>query len=165
LACEQVPDDSALIVCDDDIAYKSAFITTILQEWRANPSQLYTYCSPQIAGYKGFVVQKRLIKSILNHSRPDSCFFVDDDFIAHSARKLGLSVVPVLYKGDNRLHCSMDQHESATHPAWAYELQTRGNRKELETACKRDFIKLHKGQRRLGCVGRSKWLKDDFDTN
>ena len=159
---DQIQDDSALLICDDDIVYKPSFVTTILQEWHMDPSKIYTYCSPQVAGYKGFVVQKRLIKPILNHSRPESCFSVDDDFIAYSARKLGLTVVPVSYEGDTRPHCSMDQRETQTHPPWDYELQTRGDRKELERLCKRDFMEAHKTQPWHGCVGRSKWLEGDF---
>ena len=90
-----IPDNTALLICDDDIHYKKDFVKLIYNEYKKNTDKIYSYCysapPSDLEGYKGFMMKKSLIKPILNINRPQSCFTIDDDFISEWVRQNKIS--------------------------------------------------------------------------
>jgi hypothetical protein len=141
-----IPDNSAILVCDDDIVYKSDFVVNIYNEYKRDKTKMYTYCyNRSIEGYHGYMIQKKVIKPILNIKRPESCFRVDDNFIEKSIELLNIKTSPVTYDGRSDGFCCIDKKKTDTHPDW-YELEidTLNNKRELITdQCKKDIIILN----------------------
>ena len=138
---DDISDNSAILICDDDIVYNKDFITIIYNKYKTDKNKLYTYCSNRIEGFKGFMVQKKRIKSILNFRRPDSCFRIDDNFIEWGVKKLNIEVISVPYNGDTSWDCSFDRAKTDTHPKWS-ELNF-DNRKSMIKKCLYDLNKLN----------------------
>jgi len=135
---DNISDNSAILVCDDDLVYNKDFVTTIYNEYKKDPSKLYTYCYNTIEGYKGYMIQKSIIKPMLNFKRPESCFRIDDNFIQESLKKLNIEVIPVSYNGDNTWTCSFDKNIHDNHtPKW-HELKS-DNRGPMIQKCINDF--------------------------
>lgn len=138
---EDIHPESPLLVCDDDIHYKENFVKNIKREYYKDPRKLYAYCDKGIAGYQGFLVQKKRILPILGLRRPNICFRIDDDFISHSVDKLGIERMGVSYEGDTSWTCSMDQKKTDTHPAWG-ELAS-DNRQNMSHSCREEFHRMN----------------------
>tara|TARA_B100000902_G_scaffold373006_1_gene400524 strand:- start:995 stop:1744 length:750 start_codon:yes stop_codon:yes gene_type:complete len=116
---DTIPDNSALLICDDDIVYNKDFITIIYNKYKVNSNKLYTYCYNTIEGYKGYMVKKSIIKPIINFKRPESCFRIDDNFIQESVKKLNIEIIPVSYNNDTSWTCTFDINIHDNHtPKW-----------------------------------------------
>ena len=137
-----IPDDSAILICDDDLVYNKDFITTIHNIYKIDKNKLYTYCYNTIEGFQGYMIQKSIIKPMLNFKRPDSCFRIDDNFIQESVKKLNIEIVPVSYNGDTSWTCSVDMNKSNTHPEWS-ELRS-DHRPPMIQKCVNDFNSINK---------------------
>jgi len=136
-----IPDNSAILVCDDDIVYKSDFVVNIYNEYKRDKTKIYSYCSSSIQGFKGYMVKKNIIKPILNIKRPESCFRIDDDFIQESLKILNIDTIPVSYNDDTSWICTMNQKETDKHPKWdelGYD-----NREPIIDQCKKDIYKIN----------------------
>ena len=142
LLCKDIPDNAALLICDDDIVYKSKFVTTIYNQYKKDNTKIYTYCNKKIEGYLGYMVNKRRISPILDIKRPSSCFRIDDDFIENSVDMLNIEKEIVLYDNNNDWTCAFDKSKTDTHPPW-YVL-VKDNREPMVEECKRDMKELNK---------------------
>ena len=89
---DNIPDNAILLVCDDDIHYKTDFVKLIYTKYLKDDSKIYTYCTPTIEGFKGFMFKKSLLKPILNINRPESCFRIDDNLIQLFVKDASLSL-------------------------------------------------------------------------
>jgi len=140
-----IPDNSAILVCDDDIVYKSDFVVNIYNEYKRDKTKIYSYCSSYIGGFKGYMVKKKVIKPILNIKRPESCFRVDDNFIEKSIELLNIKTYPVTYDGRSDGFCCIDKKKTDTHPDW-YQLDSdkiNNKRNSMINKCKKDIIILN----------------------
>ena len=137
-----IPDHSAILICDDDLVYKENFVTNIYNEYKKDTNKIYTYCYNTIEGFQGYMIKKSIIKPILNFKKPESCFRIDDNFIQASIKKLNIEVIPVSYNGDTLWTCSFDMNKSNTHPEWS-ELRS-DHRPPMIQKCVNDFNKLNK---------------------
>ena len=135
---DNIPDNSAILICDDDLVYNKDFIKTIYNEYKKDPSKLYTYCYNTIEGFQGYMVKKSIIKPMLNFKRPDSCFRIDDNFIQECVKKLNIEVISVSYNGSTSWTCSFDINIHDNHtPKW-HELKS-DNRGPMIHKCVSDF--------------------------
>lgn len=137
-----IPNDSALLICDDDIHYLSQFINIIHKEYIKDTNKLYSYCNKNIEGYKCFMVKKNIIKPILNFKRPESCFRIDDNYITESVNRLNIDIITVKYnnKSDSFCNINKDIHDNNT-PKWD-ELK-KDDRRPMIIKCKGDFNKIN----------------------
>jgi len=115
---DNIDDNDALIICDDDIMYYKNFVSYIYKEYTKDTNKLYTYCNTNIAGYKGFIVKKKLIKPILYFPRPKSCFRIDDNYIEEYIKVANINVKYVPYNNNTSWKCSFDKAKTDTHPKW-----------------------------------------------
>jgi len=138
---DDISDNSALLICDDDIHYLPKFVDTIYDEYIKDTSKMYNYCNNSIQGYKGYMVQKRLIKPILKMKRPKTCFRIDDTFIQLCVKKLELTTECVKYDNndDSDLYCNMDKDILDKTPDW--DKLSYDNRDEMYGKCEIDFKK------------------------
>jgi len=138
---ENISDNDVLLVCDDDIHYKKDFVNIIYNEYIKDNSKIYTYCNEKIEGYLGYMMKKSLIKPILNINRPQSCFRIDDNIISEWILQNKISIVTVLYYGDNSWTCSFDRRKTDTHPRWT-ELNS-DNRGKIIQQCLYDYRRMN----------------------
>ena len=146
---DNIPDNSPLLVCDDDIHYSEDFVKLIYDEYLKDDTKIYTYCIPTIEGFKGFMFKKSLLKPILKINRPESCFRIDDNLIQLFVKNNNINVKTVSYHGEEKKYsdyrkgfCSFDIniHDNKT-PKWR-ELKN-DNRNLLSKQCIKDFYELN----------------------
>lgn len=141
LTSNVIPNNHALIICDDDIWYKDTFVRHLQKSYLHHPNSINTYCTEAIEGFAGFMVRKSLMLPILDLENPASCFRIDDDFIALANKHLKIPVSVVDgHHGDP--FCS--QHISApshvNRPDDFYQMhKVDGNRWTMKRQCNRDF--------------------------
>ena len=146
---DDISDDSAILVCDDDIHYYEDFVKLIYQEYKQNKAKVYSYCRPTIEGFKGFMFQKSIMKPILNIKKPESCFRIDDNFIEEFIRTNYIPIQSVSYYGNENKYndyrkgfCNFDINIHDNHtPRWK-ELKS-DNREPMIKQCKKDYHKLN----------------------
>ena len=144
-----IPDDACIMICDDDIPYYKDFVKLIYKEYIKNKNIIYTYCTPTIEGFKGFMFQKKTMMPILNIKRPESCFRIDDNFIGEFIRTNKIPIETVSYYGNEKKYndyrqgfCNFDiyihDHEV---PRWR-ELKS-DNRGPMVEKCRKDYHELN----------------------
>ena len=146
---EDISDDSILLICDDDIHYYKDFVNLIHKEYKNDISKIYTYCTPTIEGFKGFMFQKRILKPILKVNKPESCFRIDDNFINEFINSNHLPIQTISYYGNEdkyndyrKKFCNFDINIHDNHtPKWR-ELKS-DNRYPMIQKCIRDYHKLN----------------------
>ncbi len=140
---DNIPDNSCLLICDDDIVYKSDFVISLYNEYIKDDTKIYSSCFADIQGYKGFMVKKSIIKPILNYKMPESCFRIDDNYMQDIiVKKMKIDIIGVPYNKDNLWTCSMEQNETNTHPKW--EELVKDNREPMVKKCIEDINKINK---------------------
>ena len=132
-----IPDNSALLICDDDIHYKIDFVNYLYKEYVKDDTKIYSSCHDEIQGFKGYMVKKSIIKPILSVNRPQSCFTVDDDFISEWVRQNQIDIRVVSYYKDNSWKCSLNIELTDTHPDW--EELNKGNKSQMQQKCLYDM--------------------------
>lgn len=146
---DNIPDDSCILICDDDIPYYKDFVKLIYKEYIKNKNIIYTYCTPFIEGYNGFMFQKKIMLPILQIKRPESCFRIDDNFITEFVKLNNIPIQTVSYYGNENKYndyrkgfCNFDMYiHDYQVPRWR-ELKT-DNRIEMIQQCRKDYYKLN----------------------
>jgi len=87
------------------------------------------------------MMKKSLIKPILNINKPDSCFRIDDNLISEWIIQNKISIVTVLYYGDNSWTCSFDRRKTNTHPKWTELISD--NRGKMIQQCLYDYKRMN----------------------
>jgi len=96
----KIPDESIIIVCDDDIVYKKNTFNLLENSILKNPDCVSSMCNIAVCGFKTFGFTKKIVKPILNINIPTSCFRVDDDVMDWCFQKMKLKIIPVPYEGN-----------------------------------------------------------------
>ena len=133
-----IPDNSPLLICDDDIHYKKDFVTNLYREYIKDDTKLYSFCYATVEGFKGFMVKKSIIKPILDYKMPESCFRIDDDYIKFIVDQLKINIVGVPYYKDNSWTCSFNVELTDTHPDW--DELIGDNRPPMVSRCIKDIM-------------------------
>lgn len=146
---KNIPNDACILICDDDIPYYKDFVKLIYNEYTKNKNIIYSYCTPFIEGYNGFMFQKKTMLPILNIKRPKSCFRIDDNFIGEFIRTNKIPIETVSYYGNETKYndyrqgfCNFDIHKHDNEvPRWR-ELKS-DNRDPMIQQCRKDYHELN----------------------
>jgi hypothetical protein len=132
-----IPEDTPLLICDDDILYKEYFVIFMLNSFIKYPNKIHIYCREPIEGFRGYMATKKKFRKVeLNN--PPSCFRIDDDVVQLTFPNKDDHVI-VPYGYFNIGWCSLDKsnHDFNT-PKWTNALKY-DNRKPMSKQCKKDF--------------------------
>lgn len=114
----QLSDDDIICIIDDDVVYiDCAFahlVAAIDQEPQSNC--IYSFCSPSLAGFRGYGGLKRNWLPLLKVARPEACYFVDDDFIDLALEKACVEVRALKIHNATTEHCSQKVTETIKGP-------------------------------------------------
>lgn len=107
----ELPESSALMICDDDTFYHAQTFQALADAIMENPYEAHSVCAGRsIRGYLGFGAVKEVLLPLLSLEFPEACRTVDDTFFEESLHQLGIRINPVELPGcllDCRM-CSMD---------------------------------------------------------
>ena len=131
-----IPDNSVVIVLDDDIIMRPNFIGSLYKSYLNNPDKVSSNTIIQrekfkeVMGFSGYIFNINKLKDIKNFypNMPKCCFKIDDTWISWCIKKLGVevekSIVPDAWKQ------VLNMKKTSLHPKW-YELHTHTNREFL----------------------------------
>jgi hypothetical protein len=149
--CKVVPPFSIVIVVDDDIIYQKFLVSGLVDSFWKDPAAVSSYSiefddwtdkkgkifgSSVPEGFGGVVMAGTVVHQIKDAIKmPDSCFSVDDQYLAFVYKKLGIKVnrvkdgVPWNYSTDSIYD----------HPPW-FELNLHTDRKRIKMECLSDLL-------------------------
>lgn len=116
-----IPDRAIIMVCDDDIRYRSATFSLLKESIIKNPEAISSMCLPfegnfdEIAGYTGYGFIKKTMKGLTSLDIPKACQRIDDDVIQQYVKYHKIKVVVVKYPG----HFTGKQTDSLGNYGWA----------------------------------------------
>ena len=135
-----IPDNSPIIIVDDDIVYRQNIFRVLNSGIHKYPSKVMSMCNDNnpIEGFKGFGFIKQTLKGLLGVDIPKSCIRIDDDVISTYIKHNNISVVVLPYDGETSSFCSMERGETDTHPEWG-ELGS-DNRSPMQKQCVNELV-------------------------
>ena len=131
-----IPNNSVVIVLDDDIIVKSNFIGSLYKSYLINPNKVTSNLIikhpkfKEVRGFSGYIFNINNLKNIKRFypSMPKCCFKIDDTWISWCIKKLGIEVVKSIVPDPFNQVLNFKQSEN--HPKW-YELHKHTNRDGL----------------------------------
>lgn len=133
-----VPDNSIVIVLDDDIVMRPNFIKSLYDSYLLNPNKVISHFTTsrdnynEVAGFGGYIFNINNLKNIkpFYYTMPKCCIQIDDTWISWCIHKLGIDVIQTIEK--NAWNNILDIPNTSTHPVW-FELCKHTNRNHLIT--------------------------------
>jgi hypothetical protein len=131
-----IPDDSLIIVMDDDIVMRDTFIQSLYESYLANPTKVSTHTTHvskfnynEVRGFSGYIVNINLIRNIIQYysTMPECCRTIDDNWISWCLYKMNIEVVNTIEK--DSWNTILDIPNTNPHPNW-YELCKHSNRSQ-----------------------------------
>ena len=131
-----IPNNSVVIVMDDDIVMRNNFIRVLYNSYLKNPNKVssnFINNHPnfkEVCGFGGYIFNIDKLRNIkeLHKTMPDCCFKIDDTWISWCMKKLNVEVVRSIAKDPwNQV---LDIPNTDPHPDW-FELGKHTNRKKL----------------------------------
>ena len=131
-----IPDNSVVIVLDDDIIMRKNFIGSLYRSYLNNPEKVSANVInkrpkfKEVMGFAGYIFNINKLKNIkyFYPTMPKCCFKIDDTWISWCIKKLGVevekSIVPDAW---NQV---LNMPATYLHPKW-YQLHTHTNREHL----------------------------------
>lgn len=110
-----IPDRAIIMVCDDDIRYRSATFSLLKESIIKNPDAISSMCDDKITGYTGYGFIKKTMKGLTSLDIPKACQRIDDDVIQQYVKYHKIKVVVVKYPG----HFTGLQTDSLGNYGWA----------------------------------------------
>ena len=133
-----VPDNSVVIVLDDDIVMKNNFIKSLYDSYLINKNKVSSHVTTlslnkkyrQVAGFAGYIFNINILRNIKQFYKtmPICCKKIDDNWISWCINKLGIEVVNTGEK--NVRNNIFDIPKTDPHPDW-FELNKHTNRRKL----------------------------------
>lgn len=131
---DDIPDNAVIMVCDDDIKYRSETFQLLKNSVLMHPNCVSSMCSNVIEGYKAYGFIKSIMKGLGDMSVPEECKRIDDDVIQQYVKHHKIKVVTVPYPGniksDGWRECST--HDTTEHPEWEELRDDDRNQKRKE---------------------------------
>jgi len=133
-----IPDNTIVIVLDDDIIMRPNFIGSLYTSYFLNPDKVSSHFTSlslnnkynEVQGFGGYIFNIDKLRNIKQfyETMPPCCVKIDDNWISWCIHKLNIEVVNTIEKHPwkNVLNIPMTN----THPKW-YELCKNTNRKKL----------------------------------
>jgi len=133
-----IPDDTVVIVLDDDIVMRNNFIESLYKSYLLHPDKVSSHFVNQrpyfreVAGFGGYVFNINVLRNIkpFYYTMPECCKKIDDTWISWCIYKLNVDVTNTIERNpwDNVL----DIPNTDEHPDW-YELCKHTDRIKLLT--------------------------------
>uniref|UniRef100_A0A6C0EPV1 Glycosyltransferase 2-like domain-containing protein n=1 Tax=viral metagenome TaxID=1070528 RepID=A0A6C0EPV1_9ZZZZ len=131
-----IPDDSIVIILDDDIVMRNNFIKSLYDSYLINPSKVTSHFTSvrnnynEVAGFGGYIFNINNLRNIKQFytTMPECCIKIDDNWISWCIHKLGIDVINTVEK--DPWNTVLDIPSTETHPEW-YELCKNTNRDKL----------------------------------
>ena len=133
-----IPDNSVVIVLDDDIIMRPNFIGTLYRSYLRNPNEVTSNFISlslnkkynEVQGFGGYIFNINKLRQIKSFYKtmPKCCFKIDDNWISWCINKLGMKVIKSMVK--NPWVTVLNIVATDSHPQW-YELNKNTNRKKL----------------------------------
>ena len=133
-----IPDNSLVIVLDDDIVMRNNFIKSLYDSYLINKNKVSSHItSPsknnkytEVAGFSGFIFNINILRNIKKYYyvMPPCCIKIDDTWISWCINKMGISVVNTIER--NAWDNVLDIPNTDPHPVW-YELCKHTDREKL----------------------------------
>jgi hypothetical protein len=131
-----IPNDSVVIVLDDDIIVRKNFIGSLYRSYLNHPDKVSANSIikrpkfKEVMGFAGYIFNINKLKNIKQFylSMPKCCFKIDDTWISWCIQKLGVEVEKSIVPDAWNQVLNMDA--SNIHPKW-YELNIHSNREYL----------------------------------
>jgi len=133
-----IPENSIVIILDDDIVMKNNFIKSLYDSYLLNPDKVSSHFTSvsknnkynEVQGFGGYIFNINHLKEIKKYysSMPKCCFKIDDNWISWCIHKLGVSVVKTIE--NDAWNNVLDIAKTDPHPDW-YELCKNTNREQL----------------------------------
>ena len=133
-----IPDNSLVIVLDDDIVMRNNFIKSLYDSYLINKNKVSSHItSPsknnkytEVAGFSGFIFNINILRNIKQYYyvMPPCCIKIDDTWISWCINKMGISVVNTIER--NAWDNVLDIPNTDPHPLW-YELCKHTDREKL----------------------------------
>jgi hypothetical protein len=133
-----IPDNSIVIILDDDIVMKNNFIQSLYNSYLLNPNKVSSHFTSvsknnkynEVAGFGGYIFNINNLREIKKFysSMPNCCIKIDDNWISWCIHQLGVSVVKTIE--NDAWNNVLDIAKTDPHPDWD-ELCKNKNREEL----------------------------------
>ena len=131
-----IPEDSVVIVLDDDIIVKPNFIGSLYKSYLINPSKVSSNniierpTFKEVLGFSGYIFNINKLRNIKEFypTMPKCCFKIDDTWISWCIKKLGVEVVKSIVP--DAWNQVLNMKKTDLHPKW-YELNKHTNRDYL----------------------------------
>ena len=131
-----IPDNSLVIVLDDDIVMRNNFIDSLYKGYLINPDKVTTHFFykrknyTEVMGFGGFIFNINNLRNIkpFYYTMPECCIKIDDNWISWCLYKLNIEVIQTIEK--DAWNKVLDIPNTDPHPDW-YELCKHSNRDEL----------------------------------
>ena len=131
---DDIPDNAVIMVCDDDIKYRSETFQLLKNSVLMHPNCVSSMCSNAIEGYTAYGFIKSIMKGLGDISVPEECKRIDDDVIEQYVKHHKIKVVTVPYPGGPKSggwrECST--HDTSEHPEWEELRDDDRNQKRKE---------------------------------
>ncbi len=131
-----IPNNSLLIVLDDDIVMRDTFIQSLYNSYLINPSKVSSHTTfvskynyNEVAGFSGYIVNINLVRDIIKFysTMPECCRTIDDNWISWCLHKMNIEVVKTIEQDVwNKI---LDIPNTDPHPDW-HELCKHSNQKQ-----------------------------------
>jgi hypothetical protein len=135
-ALDIIPNNSVVIVMDDDIVMRNNFIYVLYNSYLQNPNKVssnFINIHPnfkEVCGFGGYIFNIDKLRNIkeLHKTMPDCCIKIDDTWISWCMKKLRVEVVKSIIK--DPWNNVLDIPNTDPHPDW-FELGKHTDRKRL----------------------------------
>lgn len=133
-----IPDNSIVIILDDDIVMRNNFIQSLYESYNMNKNKVSSHFISnnsnknynEVCGFGGYIFNINYLRDIKHFYKtmPPCCKFIDDTWISWCMNKLGVEVIQTNEK--NAWNNVLDIPNTDPHPDW-FELCKHTNSKAL----------------------------------
>ena len=140
-----IPNNSIVIVMDDDIVMRNNFIEILYKSYLNNPHKVssnFINIHPnfkEVCGFGGYIFNINKLRNIkeLHKTMPKCCFKIDDTWISWCMKKLNVEVIKSI--AIDPWNNVLDIPNTDPHPIW-FELGKHTDRKKLTEKALRILI-------------------------
>ena len=131
-----IPENSVVIILDDDIVMRNNFIKSLYESYLQNPDKVSSHFTHQrgkykeVNGFGGYIFNINKLRNIKQFysTMPNCAIKIDDNWISWCINKLGVDVVDTIER--NAWNKVLDIPNTDPHPNW-YELCKNTDRENL----------------------------------
>ena len=125
-----IPDDSIIIIIDDDIVYNPNVFFDLQKSVITHPTKISSMCNKNIEGFSGYAFVKKTLKGLQDLLIPKSCIRIDDFVVSSYIDHFNIGKVSVPYQNIKHAFCSMNIEKTDEHPPWKELCSGEGETKE-----------------------------------